>query len=369
MSARLPGLARLSLAAALALSAVVAASTPASAATSVTLTSQDRCGVHLAVAGLPAGKHTAQLTTVSLATGDPVPVLPDEDARAGRRPVLTAVRTFTLGQDVFVPFDAGAVPDDDVRVRVAVLLDRKTLLHVELEVPACGRERPATRRPRPSASAVPPARPPTPSPSATAVQDDTDSPDDAGEDKAVEPDSAASPEASTASPPAPGRTARQPSAQAPADLEPAPVGGAQQSPAAPEPTAAPTAGPPPVAGTGEPGVPSLEPALGGTGTSGYLSLTVPSSAAAPAPVPAPLIAPPVETPPGSSGDEVPALDVLLPPPLDEAGGAGDGDPPALSTPQLVTTMTPDPLADVAPAALALSAAVVGLLMSRRRRSS
>jgi hypothetical protein len=123
---------------------------------------------------------------------------------------------------------------------------------------------------------------------------------------------------------------------------------------------------------------SLEQAYGafdgGTGTSGYLSLmsfaAAPQldAAAAPAPVPAPVIA----APEGSAAGVLAAeggtpLDDLLP-----ARAADDGDEPVtaqLAAPDLATRTAADPLVDLAPAAFVLSASLGGLLMAGRRRTS
>jgi hypothetical protein len=378
---------------------------PASAAGTVEVTAAPAgCGVVVTLAGLAGPSHTAVVRTTLLATGDPVPVVPQAAATAAPEPaqapppepVLAAERTVTGDGDVPVVLDAAAVPDDDVRVVVAVTVDGEASAPVELVLPGCGVP-PTTPTPTPEPTGSPTAEPqPTTPPTTPPAAEPTTGPTEAP--AALTGGPTDPPVTSTPSPtsaPLPSPAPAVPSAPA----LPSPTGTASPT-AAPTPSARPTTSPVPTAAptatplrpaspvlTAAP-APSPLPTLGttldlaygafelGTGSSGYLSLmsfaAAPSldTAGAPEPVPAPVIA----APEGSAAGVLPAddrtgtpLEDLLPP----APGAADDEPvPAqLAAPELATDAAADPLVDLAPAAFVLSASLGGLLMAGRRRTS
>lgn len=335
------------------------------------------CGVVLTLAGLAEGAHTAVVRTTLRAGGDPVPVAaappvadaavsttpgpspsrtatprpsasatpqPSASPSGAAAPLLAAERSVDAEGELVVLLDAASVPDADPQVVVVVTVDGEALPASGLALPGCGA--PATASAGPTAASSPPAVEPTPS-------------------------------ASTGPTPTPTATATATASPSPSTSPPS-----TPAPVTPAPPAAPAAASPVLTGAPDPVV---TPALDGTlaqaygaydgGSSGYVSLmsfaAAPrlDSAALPAPVPAPVIA----APEGSAAGVLAApprtgasLEDLLPQrPAQDDGGA----PAQLVAPDLLTDASADPLVDLAPAAVVLTASLGGLLVTGRRRRS
>ena len=405
----------------------LALSLPAHAATSVGVTAAaETCGVVLAVSGLGEGEHPAAVTVVSVASGDVVPALPGAgDGPAGGAAAGTTATLALTDGDLLVALDAQAVPDDDPRVEVEVVVDGARAADAALTLAACGATTGGTPTPEPTPGGT---AGPTPGGSASPTPDGSASPTPDGSASPT-PDVIASPTPGGSASPTPGGSAGptpggsgSPTPSPDPTAGPTPGGSTGPTPGGsagptPDPTGTPTrtadptaagptggrtAGPRPLesprrvsvggATTRSPApvvptTPGAEISAGtgsgssggflGNGRSGYLpSLSWGSSPlsalAGPAPVPAPVIAPPVGIAAGTSGQLV-----ALTSPLDRllgrtatASGPQEAEPATLlAVPSRSTTGASDPLVDLAPAAFLLTAWLGSMLTSGRRRSS